>query len=98
MTREKAIEDARIAVGDPKWGGLSPRHAEDVVAILEALGLIKFGETPPIRPLFDPQADAAVSAVIEKTLYEKDWPDTAVAGFIIDDLHKAGFKIVRNTP
>jgi hypothetical protein len=55
----------------------------------------------PFDPYSTPQADAEVSAVIEKTLYEKDWPDSAVAKFIIDDLRKAGFEIVRifrNTP
>jgi hypothetical protein len=41
------------------------------VKVLEALGVLKFDEVLPVRTLFDPQADAEVSAVIEKTLYEK---------------------------
>ena len=60
MTREKAITAATAAL----WGG--PRDIENasaeakaLVKVLEALGVLKFGETPPIRPLFDPQADQA---------------------------------------
>jgi hypothetical protein len=103
MTREKAIELATKAYAAtlPTHWHVMPDGMKPIIATLEALGLLKFDEPPPVRPLFDPQADAAVSAVIEKTLYEKDWPDTAVAGFIIDDLRKAGFEIVRifrNTP
>jgi hypothetical protein len=99
MTPEKAITAATAAL----WGGhrdLANASAEGkaFVKVLEALGVLKFDETPRVRPPFNPQADAAVSANIEKTLYETDWPDSALASFIIDDLRKAGFEIVRNTP
>jgi hypothetical protein len=92
--------DAITAATAALWGGHrdianATADAKAFVKVLEALGVLKFDETPPIRAPFDPQAEGVVSAIIEKTLYEKDWPDTAVAGFIIDDLHKAGFEIVR---
>ena len=95
-SRNDAITAATAAL----WGGHrdianAQAEAKTFVKVLEALGVLKFDEVLPVRPLFDPQADAEVSAVVEKTLYEKDWPDSAVAKFVIDDLRKAGFEIVR---
>jgi hypothetical protein len=58
--RDDAITTAAAAL----WGGHrdlanAQAEAKAIVKVLEALGVLKFGETPPIRPLFDPQADQA---------------------------------------
>ena len=71
------------ACGAPKQPGnvVCPKcHENDPTLALRTVR----GEAPEIRPPWE--IDAAVCDVIEKTLYERDWPDTALARFIIDDL------------
>ena len=61
MTRR---EDAIIAATAALWGGHrdianARAEAKAFVKVLEALGVLKFDETPPIRAPFDPQATKA---------------------------------------
>lgn len=98
MTRDKAIEAARAALMklwrkpylhpmaiEPEW-----RNARDMVAVLEAVGVLKLEEDG---------GRAAARQFVEgmgptwKTVEGRD----ALAGAIIEDLDKMGFEIVRKS-